>query len=314
MKKKFALYQILILFLLVACSSQQTAVTETAEPLSTELTGVIVIGDIDADDPISKIERFQPVADYLAANLSEFGIGRGEVRIASDSDTMANWMESGEVDIYYDSLFPAMIVSDQSGAIPTLRRWKNGSPTYHSVFFAREDSGIETLADLEGQIIGYDEQGSTSGYLLPTAYLLTNGFSPVERLSSDASVGDNEIGYMFTNDDDNTIEWVLSGSLAAGVVDNLTYLDEIPEATRIQLVVLGETQEVARQIVLMSPTLTPEIRDAVTELLANLTETQEGLEILSSLKTDRFDTFPEGAENALETMRGFYDIVVNSEE
>lgn len=313
MKKQFAFYQILIL-LLVACSPQQTVVTEPTQPASSELPGVIVIGDIDADDPISKIERFQPVADYLAENLSEFGIGSGEVRIAPDTDTMANWMESGEVDIYYDSLFPAMIVSDQSDAIPTLRRWKNGSPTYHSVFFARADSGIETLADLEGRIIGYDDRGSTSGYLLPTAYLLSNGFFPVARGSENASVNEDEIGYMFTNDDDNTIEWVLSGRLDAGVVDNLTYMDDIPQETREQLIILGETQEVARQIVLMGSTLAPEIRDAITELLVDLTETTEGLVILSTLKTDRFDTFPEGAENALETMRGFYDIVVDSEE
>lgn len=313
MKKQFSFYPILIL-LLLACSPQQTVITETAQPASVELPGIIVIGDIDADDPISKIERFQPIADYLAENLSEFGIGRGEVRIAPDTDTMANWMESGEVDIYYDSLFPAMIVSDQSGAIPTLRRWKDGSPTYHSIFFARADSGIETLADLEGRIIGYDEMGSTSGYLLPTAYLLSNGFSPVERRSENASINEDEIGYMFTNDDDNTIEWVLSGRLDAGVVDNLTYMDDIPQETRDQLIISGETQAVARQIVLMSSTLAPEIRDAISELLVELNETSEGLVILSTLKTDRFDTFPEGAENALETMREFYDIVINSEE
>lgn len=305
----------LILFTTAACTPATTPTPEpTVEAASEDLTEMIVVGDIDADDPISKIERFLPLADYLAANLNSFGIGTGDVQIATDTNTMAEWLGSGEVHVYYDSLFPALQVSDASGAIPILRRWRDNSPTYHSVFFTLADSGVTSLDDLNGQIVGYDNATSTSGYLLPTAHLISNDYEVMEVTTANSSVDDDKVGYFFTNDDDNTIEMVLNGQLIAGVVDNLTYLDDIPEETREQLIILAETDPVPRQVVLVSPTLSEDVREALIVTMVNLTESEEGLAILDELKTDRFDEFEEGAEAALESFRPYYDIVLGVDE
>ena len=86
-------------------------------------TKKIVLGDI-SDTPSKKIQKYQPLADYLADNLEELGIEIGEVKIAPDMATMIQMLQSGEIDVYFDSLYPATIVSEQSGAEPILRRWK----------------------------------------------------------------------------------------------------------------------------------------------------------------------------------------------
>lgn len=312
MSKKLTGYCIAFLLLLSACTGAETP-EPTLEPTDAP-AGVIVVSDIDPDDPVGKIEDFLPLADYLAANLSEFGIGTGDVLVAVDTTTMAEWMQSGEVHLYYDSLFPALQVSDASGAVPVLRRWRDGSPTYHSVFFTRADSGISSIDDLKGHVVAYDDNASTSGYLLPTAYLIENGFTVQETTGLDASVDENAIGYFFTGDDDNTIEFVLSEQAVAGVVDNLTYLEDIPEETRNQLVILAETDAVPRQVVLVSPTVPDDLRGALIDLMVGLTESDEGLELLDSLKTDQFDEFPDGAEAALESFRPYYDIVLGTDE
>jgi phosphonate transport system substrate-binding protein len=221
-------------------------------------------------------------------------------------------MASGAVHLYYDSLFPALVVSDQSGALPILRRWRDNSPTYHTIIFTRADSGIETLADLNGKMIAYDDPASTSGYLLPTAYLLANDLKPVEYATANSPVADDEVGYFFAGDDDNIIELILDGTVVAGVTDNLTYVNDIPEETREQLVILAETEEVARQIVLVSPALDEAVRAAVIDIMVNMTESEEGLALLEHLNTDRFDEFPEGAEAALESFRPYYDIVTGT--
>lgn len=311
MKKTLIKLIVLTIFVVTACTVAETA---TPEATSEELTGLIVVGDIDADDPVSKLERFLPLADYLASQLNDFGIGIGDAQIAIDIDTMAEWLSTGEVHLYYDSLFPSLLVSDASGAIPILRRWRDGSPTYHTVFFTLADSGIRSLDDLPGQIIGYDNDTSTSGYLLPTAHLISNDFEVMEVDSIAASVDADKVGYFFTGDDDNTIELVLSGQITVGVIDNLNYLDDIPEETRAQLIILAETDPVPRQVVLVSPLVSEEMREALITAMVNLVETEEGLELLDHLKTDRFDAFPDGADAALESFRPYYDIVLGADE
>jgi phosphonate transport system substrate-binding protein len=58
---------------------------------------------------------------------------------------------------------------------------RRGLSWYTAQFVVRTDSGIETLADLEGKTWGIPDFGSTSGYLYPRAMLEANGISIPEE-------------------------------------------------------------------------------------------------------------------------------------
>jgi phosphonate transport system substrate-binding protein len=298
-----------ILLVLTACGGERADGDETVAPAATEGAGVIVLADIDADDPVAKVEEFQPLVNYLAANLNSFGIGVGEVKVAPDLETLITWMENGEVDIFYDSPYPAMSVNQATGAQPLLRGWRGGEPVYHTLFFTRSDTGITTLADLAGRVIAYEEESSTSGFMMPTAYLVANGFNPVELAAPDSTVNANEIGYTFSGDDRNTIEWVLNGRVDVGVIDNLTYLSDIPEETKAQLVIVAETEDIARRVLMIRPGMDPELVVAIKSVFIELENNPEGQAILEKLNTTRFDEFPEGAEVTLEQMRELYELI-----
>lgn len=294
---------------LSSCQSPSTSISKTRETgasTSSSSTKAIVLGDI-SNDPTAKIARYQPLADYLARRLREFKIGSGEVKVAPNVSTMSNWLKSGQVDLYFDSLYPAMLVSDSSGAQPILRRWKDGQAEYYGVFFALKSSGIKTLAELQGQTIALDDIHSTSGYLLPLVKLIESGFQPVAQTSPRGQVAPAQIGYVFSKDDENTIQWVISGKVKAGVVD-IGSFREIPLATHQEINILAKTVTVARQVVMMRADLEPQLGEAIKTVLLKMNQTDEGKEVLAKFeKTAKFDDFPP--ENKLDTLRQLHKLI-----
>jgi phosphonate transport system substrate-binding protein len=294
-----------IVIVLAGCGAFQAPPTPTPAPTATVAAKNIVLADI-SDNPAKRIAAFQPLADYLGANLVKFGYGGGAVKIADDFDTMTKWIKDGEVDLYFDSPFPVTVLADRAGAQPILRRWRDGVSEYHSVLFARADSGIKSVEDLKGRMIAFDEPYSTSGFALPLTYLVDKGLKVVEKPSPDAPVAKDEIGYVFSTNDENTIQWVVSGKVAAGTTDNLNYAN-IPDENRSALTIVAETKAVPRQVATVRPGMDPAMVEAIKALLVGLDKTAEGKDILKNFqKTDKFDEFPGGVEAALEPMRAAY--------
>lgn len=284
-----------------------TPTEEVVETTEATAQDVIVLGDI-SNDPDKSIRRAQPLADYLAANLADFGISSGTVKVAPDMDTMIEWMQNGEVDLYFDSVYPVMTISDATNAQPILRRWRDGVGEYHTVFFTLAGGDIQSLEDLQGHSVGFDEPFSTSGYMMPLTYIINAGLAATEYDSTDATVADDEIGYVFSGDDDNTIQWVLSERIAAGVTDDDTFAD-LPEETRTELTVIAETDPLPRQVVLAREGLDAELVAELIRLMSAMDESEEGAAVLDEFDTSQFDEFPEGIEEGIAAMRAMYEAV-----
>lgn len=296
-----------VLCLLLGCTPPTAAPsTPTATPQPE--ASAIVLGDI-SDDPGEVIEGTQPLADYLAARLAPFGITEGSVVVADSTDEMIELLQSGEVDLYCDSVYPATLVSDAAGAQPILRRWRFGVETYHTVIFASKESGITALDELPGHMIALDTPFSTSGFLLPAVHLNEHGLRLVGKASYDAEVNSGNVGFVFSYDDENTLQWVLSGRVAAGATDDYHYEVAFPEEARDRLVKLAETASVPRQVVVAGAHLDPELREAIKTTLLTVHETDAGQAALEPFQTTRFDAFPEGIEAAQEEMREMMDVV-----
>lgn len=291
-----------------AISAPQESVTLTPDVSElSQANGVIVLADI-SNDPVENITLFQPLANYLAVRLVDLRIGKSEIKIAPDLETMAEWLATGQADLYFDSLYPSMAVHERSGAQPILRHWKDGMAEYHTLIFTNADSGITSLEELKGQKVAFESNFSTSGYMLPLAYFLDQGFDIEEKNTLDAAVADDQIGYIFSQKDQNTVQWVISDQVAAGVIDNLTYFNEVPEETRRQFTILAETNPVSRQVVMVRPDLQPEVVDAIRTILLEMDENEEGRAVLASFQaTLKFDEFPEGGQAALNRMRELYE-------
>lgn len=300
---------LILLAAVVGCQSADAATsvenlpTIVPPPSQTEM---IILADVN-EDVEESIEDFQPMADYLAANLSEFGIKAGKVVVAPDLAGMTELLKNGETDLYFDSSFAAATVYNDADAVPLLRRWKDGIKEYHAVVVARKDSGVESLDDLKGQTIAFEEADSTSGYRMPRGYLLEEGYDLVE-VSDSTPVGNNQIGYVFAGSEENILAWTVEGKVMAGAFNALDF-EEFPEEERADVMVIANGNPVPRHIALVSPKTDEKLRQRITELLLSMHETEEGRAVLETFEeTSQFDEFPQGAETALEELSKLYTI------
>ena len=269
----------------------------------------ITVGDIDADDPAKKIKRFQPLAEYLAREMQGLGVQTGNVVVARDFEEMARFMSDGTVDIYTDSAYPVLAVQTLAEVEIILRRWKDEDPTYWSTFIALRDSGIASVDDFLGRVVAFEEPQSTSGFVLPAGTLIQRGFKLREVESVDAQVGPDEIGYVFSGDEENTVEMVLQGKVAGGGVSNQDYAELTPELVQ-SIAAFDETIAVPRQLVAVRPGLDGELAAKVSELLIGLDRTDEGREIMDGMKkTKKFDPLPEDTGLVLEKLTVLMDLV-----
>ena len=67
------------------------------------------------------------------------------------------------------SAYAKTYLTDPEAVEPVLVKTNlDGSFGYHSIGFARTDSGITSLDDVKGKVFGFGDPNSTSGYLIPS--------------------------------------------------------------------------------------------------------------------------------------------------
>ncbi len=265
---------------------------------------ILTVGSIAVEDVQDEVNDFLPFTEFIAGRLKERGVVGGQVKIARDIPEMATFLEQGEVDIFIDSPFPALTMVQLGVAEPMLRRWKKGVASYHTIFFACKSDEITTLDDLKGKIVAFDSPSSTSGYLLPKAMLLQLGYTLKEYKSVSQRVSDENIGYVFSGDDVNTMAWVLEGKTHVAAIDNHNFYKEAGERLE-ELEILARSPEIARHLVVKSHKLDEEIASAIKETLTLLDQDEAGKVMLFEFqKTVKFDEIPEDSlEKTLELMQ-----------
>ncbi|MEM5474731.1 phosphonate ABC transporter substrate-binding protein [Pacificibacter sp. AS14] len=110
------------------------------------------------------------------------------------------------------SSYAGIYIQDPEAVEPVLIKINmDGTYGYHSIGFARKDSGITSLADMKGKTFGFGDPNSTSGYLIPSIEI------PQESDEITMESGDYFSEVKFTGGHEQTIVAVNNGDIDGGV-------------------------------------------------------------------------------------------------
>ncbi|MCP4822120.1 MAG: phosphate/phosphite/phosphonate ABC transporter substrate-binding protein [Shimia sp.] len=263
----------------------------TLAPAQFALAETLVLGSVE-HDVRRQILNFQPLADYLRISLASEGVTDVQIKVMREEHDIALAMKNGDIDLYFDSPVVAAKVARESGGTPLLRQFRKGDATYRSVIVVPVDGPVQSLNDLVGRRIAFDERASSSGFLLP-AYMLDDAGLKLSRLrtrTSNVPVG--EVGYLFTRDNTNTMYWLVRGWTDAGAMNNRNF-QHLDQMFPGQFKALAESPLMPREVVVQRPNMDQTLSGAIVKTLTSMHHSSEGRTAIQSFfETDRFVAFP----------------------
>ena len=262
-----------------------------------------VIGSISTA-PGAETKLYYPLAAFLGRNLGEFGFDGGKVSVARDIPGLISLFDAGLIDLYIDSPYPLLAVSQATGTKVILRRWEHGKPDYRSIIVVRKESDIRNKAGLNGRVIAFVSDFSTSGYLLPKLALQAVGLSlTAYHEGINHPIGPRASGYVFSRDEENTLVWILRGRVDAGAIGTHEFEHYRP-AERDQLRIIYQSPLFPRQLVSVHKGAPVDLIARIRRLLIDLEHTDAGRKLLADLNgTTRFDDIPADVETSLGPIR-----------
>lgn len=299
----------LIILIIISALFVIAVNVKNSEKVSAEQTGTlntIRIGTVDVD-AVKQIIKFQPTANYIAAKLSNQTTQyKGEVIIPRTVNDMIRLLKEQRIDLYFESPFTIALVDKESGAEPFLLRWKEGVAQYHSVFIVKNNSPIKTLNDFVGKTIAFEAPESTSGYLLPKAYLVQKGFKLVgestesylaerdsvingkglnaDSINNSSNYDNNTIRYVFAREDQNIPLWVIEGKADIGVVSNIDLEQQTYKSIESKLRIVDRTIDVPRHVISYRSGMEPALVQKIKNILLNMDKDSEGVKILRNFE------------------------------
>ena len=252
---------------------------------------VFRVTTIPEEAATEQVRKFTPLATYLEKKL---GL-KVEFTPVSDYPAAVEALVNKKVDLVWFGGFTHVQAQLRSGGkiVPIAQREEDTK--FQSVFIAKTDSGIKTLADLKGKQISFGSQSSTSGHLMPRHFLLQAQLNPEKDFRRIAYSGAH----------DATIASVVSGKVDAAALDITVWRKFVGE---------NKVDTKAVNVFYTTPTFfnynwsmhvdtASELRERVKKALLDLDPaTPEGKEILQLNRATRYiPTTPEnykGLESA----------------
>ncbi|GGL83684.1 phosphonate ABC transporter substrate-binding protein [Pseudooceanicola nanhaiensis] len=185
------------------------ATTALAAPLAAQEISEFRIGILGGENAQDRLNSHECLKSY-----TEEALGVPVKLFApADYNGVIQGLLGGTIDMAWlgASGYAKTYLDDPEAVEPVLVKVNlDGSHGYHSIGFARKDSGITSLEDMQGKKFGFGDPNSTSGYLIPSIEI-------PEQTGASMENGDYFGEVVFTGGHEQTIVAVNNGDVDGGV-------------------------------------------------------------------------------------------------
>jgi phosphate/phosphite/phosphonate ABC transporter binding protein len=215
--------------------------------------------------------EFEPLMGTLSDAVGQKVV----LYIAKSYGDLRTQMETGTVDIGSFSPF-AYVDAARGGKIRIIAQSiLDGAATYRGLIVARKDSGLKTLADLEGKRFAFVDPKSASGYVYPRAMLIEKGFTP-ERYFKET---------VFAGGHDKVIAAVLERRADGGAIyDGALGVAKAMGAPTDDLQTLASTDPIPHDAIAVRKGMDEALSKKIQAALADLDKTEAGRRAVANSK------------------------------
>jgi len=238
----------------------------------------LLIGLIPEQNIFKQIERYEPLANYLA---SKIGINVKLKVLARYGNIVNNFVSLGMDGAFFGSFSYAL--AQRKLGVEALVRPEDldGSSTYHGLIFVRKDSGIKSIKDMKGKRFVFVDKATTAGFLLPLTYFKSHGVK-------DYKANFKETYFSGTHED--AIHDVLNKKADIGAAKNTVFerLARADHRIRQDLEILEKSPDVPENGLAVRKSLDPSVKKAIQETLLGMHNDPMGKPALKILGARKF--------------------------
>jgi len=199
-----------------------------------------------------------------------------DTTIATEYTGVIDGMCSDPPEAHVGSLatFGYMLANERCGVEAELVAVRFGGLAYNGQLITRADSGIDSIADLEGKTFCRPDPLSTSGWVIPSLSMQAEGINPEKDLAEIVDAGGH----------DAVVAAVYDGDCDAGstYVDARVILQDKYEDVRERVIVFHLTVDIPNEGVQFIAGIDEEMKSQIVDGLLTISQTEEGQEALDT--------------------------------
>jgi phosphonate transport system substrate-binding protein len=241
----------LLLGLLSGCHSKM-GLDEHGNPLT------LLIAVYEGDNPGEHTRTLEPIRAYLSRKL---GIPV-ELQKSSDYTSVIEALLTKKVHMAYLSPFPYVLATQKMKVIPLVSPGIHGKAYYYrSIIFTNPSTGLHSMDDVKSRshdlTLCFADPASTSGHLVPAAYLNSIGLDPKSAFRQSMFAGSHYASMLS----------VKSGKIDVGCSFNYSYEKMVREnmIKADDIIILWQSDPIVEAPIVMRGDVNPAFAEKVKQ-------------------------------------------------